>query len=327
MADMHMTGPARGNGTSGNLATAANWLGAAMSLALVIGVAVWGYRLVMRDVSGVPVVRAIEGPMRVAPDNPGGQIARHEGLAVNSVAGTGTSAPPPDQIVLAPRPLDITEEDMIVTEITDTRTLTPTEEMALASLRQDARTEAPALALTDIANADDPIRALADQIAANATPFTEIAPAPGTGVFDTQEEEDVIAAADIIPPSVPGVARSLRPAPRPAGLQLASLSAPVSSPVSSGVAEIDPGAIPAGTRLVQFGAFDSPDIAREQWGKLSARFGEFLTGKERVIEEATSGGRVFYRLRAHGFEDLSESRRFCAALVAEGADCIPVVSR
>ena len=327
MADMHMTGPARGDGTSGNLATAANWLGAAMSLALVIGVAVWGYRLVMRDVSGVPVVRAIEGPMRVAPDNPGGQIARHEGLAVNSVAGTGTSAPPPDQIVLAPRPLDITEEDMIVTEITDTRTLTPTEEMALASLRQDARTEAPALALTDIANADDPIRALADQIAANATPFTEIAPAPGTGVFDTQEEEDVIAAADIIPPSVPGVARSLRPAPRPAGLQLASLSAPVSSPVSSGVAEIDPGAIPAGTRLVQFGAFDSPDIAREQWGKLSARFGEFLTGKERVIEEATSGGRVFYRLRAHGFEDLSESRRFCAALVAEGADCIPVVSR
>ena len=327
MADMHMTGPARGDGTSGNLATAANWLGAAMSLALVIGVAVWGYRLVMRDVSGVPVVRAIEGPMRVAPDNPGGQIARHEGLAVNSVAGTGTSAPPPDQIVLAPRPLDITEEDMIVTEITDTRTLTPTEEMALASLRQDARTEAPALALTDIANADDPIRALADQIAANATPFTEIAPAPGTGVFDTQEEEDVIAAADIIPPSVPGVARSLRPAPRPEGLQLASLSAPVSSAVSSGVAEIDPGAIPAGTRLVQFGAFDSPDIAREQWGKLSARFGEFLTGKERVIEEATSGGRVFYRLRAHGFEDLSESRRFCAALVAEGADCIPVVSR
>ena len=78
---------------------------------------------------------------------------------------------------------------------------------------------------------------------------------------------------------------------------------------------------------MQFGAFDSPEIARDQWVKLSARFGEFLGDKERVIEEATSGGRVFYRLRAHGFDDLSESRRFCAALVAEGADCIPVVSR
>jgi hypothetical protein len=78
---------------------------------------------------------------------------------------------------------------------------------------------------------------------------------------------------------------------------------------------------------VQFGAYDSPEIAREQWTKLAARFSEYLDDKDRVIEEATSGGRVFYRLRAHGFEDLSESRRFCAALVAEGADCIPVVSR
>ncbi|PWL33783.1 MAG: SPOR domain-containing protein, partial [Marivita sp. XM-24bin2] len=118
MADMHMTGPARGERTSGNLATAANWLGAAMSLALIVGVAVWGYRLIVRDVSGVPVVRAIEGPMRVAPENPGGQIARHEGLAVNNIAGTGTSAPPPEQIVLAPRPLDITDEDLVVSDIT-----------------------------------------------------------------------------------------------------------------------------------------------------------------------------------------------------------------
>ncbi len=139
MADMHMTGPARGEETSGNLATTANWLGAAMSLALVIGVAVWGYRLIMRDVSGVPVVMAIEGPMRVAPDNPGGQIARHEGLAVNDIAGTGTSAPPPDQIVLAPRPLDITEEDVVLTEIADIQAPSQREEVALATLQQDWR--------------------------------------------------------------------------------------------------------------------------------------------------------------------------------------------
>lgn len=327
MADMHMTGPARGEETSGNLATTANWLGAVMSLALVIGVAVWGYRLIVRDVSGVPVVMAIEGPMRVAPDNPGGQIARHEGLAVNDIAGTGTSAPPPDQIVLAPRPLDITEEDVVVTEITDTRALTQREEVALATLRQDAQTEAPALALTDIANADDPIKALADQIAANATPFTEIDPAPQSGVFDTRLDETVVTSADIVSPSVPGVARSLRPTPRPQGLQLASLSVPTPNTSASTVDERDPNQIPAGTRLVQFGAFDSPEIAREQWTKLAARFSEYLGDKDRVIEEATSGGRVFYRLRAHGFEDLSESRRFCAALVAEGADCIPVVSR
>lgn len=327
MADMHMTGPARGEETSGNLATTANWLGAAMSLALVIGVAVWGYRLIMRDVSGVPVVMAIEGPMRVAPDNPGGQIARHEGLAVNDIAGTGTSAPPPDQIVLAPRPLDITEEDVVLTEIADIQAPSQREEVALATLQQDAQTEAPALSLTDIANADDPIKALADQIAANATPFTEIDPPPQTGVLDTQPEEIVLASADIVPPSVPGVARSLRPTPRPQDLQLASLSVPIPAASAASVDERDPNQIPAGTRLVQLGAFDSPEIAREQWTRMAVRFSEYLGDKDRVIEEATSGGRVFYRLRAHGFEDLSESRRFCAALAAAGADCIPVVSR
>lgn len=328
MANTHMTGPARGEGTSGNLASAANWAGAALSLTLVVGVAVWGYRLIVRDVSGVPVVQAIEGPMRVAPDNPGGQIARHEGLAVNNIAGTGTSAPPPEQIVLAPRPLDITEEDTVVAEAPDAADLSEREEVALASLRQDAVTEAPALALTDIANADDPIKALADQIAANAKPFEQLDPAPETALFDESDDtQELASATNTIPMSVPGVARSLRPAQRPDGLQLASLSMPVQPSSDPGVAERDPGDIPAGTRLVQFGAYDSPEIAREQWATLMARFGEYLDDKERVVEEATSGGRIFYRLRAHGFADLSDSRRFCAALVAEGADCIPVVSR
>ena len=329
MADMHTTAPVRGDQASGSFASVANWLGAALSLALIVGVTVWGYRLIMRDVSGVPVVQAIEGPMRVAPDNPGGQIARHEGLAVNDVAGTGASTPPPDQLVLAPRPLDITDEDMPVAQLTVPETLTEQEELALASLRQDTEADAADIALSDIINADDPIKALADQIAANATPLTEIEPAPNTGVFDTTPEQEIATVApapEVIPASVPGVARSLRPAPRPAGLQLASLSAPTPTP-STGVAEVNASDIPAGTRLVQFGAFDSPQIAREQWDKLQARFGDFLTGKSRVIEEATSGGRVFYRLRAQGFADLSDSRRFCAAIVAEGADCIPVVSR
>ena len=60
---------------------------------------------------------------------------------------------------------------------------------------------------------------------------------------------------------------------------------------------------------------------------LNARFGDYLAGKRRLIQEASSGGRTFYRLRALGFDDLSDARRFCSALVAEGADCIPVVTR
>lgn len=336
MADMHMTDSARGEGASGNLATAANWLGAAMSLALIVGVAVWGYRLIVRDVSGVPVVQALEGPMRVAPDNPGGQIARHEGLAVNNIAGTGTSAPPPEKIVLAPQPLDVTQEDQVVAQrepAQDTRDPSGAEDLARVSFEEEPDGDADAQPTTSDGSGDDedPIAALANQIAADATPLAALDPAPDTGVFDDAEEDQRPSpAANIIPSSVPGVARSLRPAKRPSNLQLASLSTTVQTVASSGsaqVSDIDPDEIPTGTRLVQFGAYDSPDVAREQWAKLESRFDDYLSGKDRVIEQASSGGRVFYRLRAHGFSDLSDSRRFCAAIVAEGADCIPVVSR
>jgi len=78
---------------------------------------------------------------------------------------------------------------------------------------------------------------------------------------------------------------------------------------------------------VQLGAFDSAEVAGREWERLGTKFGEYMDGKERVIQRAESGGRVFYRLRAMGFGDLSDSRRFCAALVAERADCIPVVSK
>ena len=56
-------------------------------------------------------------------------------------------------------------------------------------------------------------------------------------------------------------------------------------------------------------------------------FAEFMDGREHLIQEAASGGRAFFRLRATGFADLDEARRFCSALVAEDAACIPVVVR
>ena len=71
-----------------------NMAGAMMSLALMVGVGVWGYKLLSRDVTGVPVVRAVEGPMRVQPADPGGEPADHQGLAVNDVAARGSAAAP-----------------------------------------------------------------------------------------------------------------------------------------------------------------------------------------------------------------------------------------
>ncbi|NJM84446.1 MAG: SPOR domain-containing protein, partial [Tabrizicola sp.] len=88
-----------------------NLAGAVSSVALVIGLGYWGYQLAVRDVRGVPVVQALEGPMRIAPDNPGGEVADYQGLAVNEVAAAGTAAPPPDKLILAPKPVELSLED------------------------------------------------------------------------------------------------------------------------------------------------------------------------------------------------------------------------
>ena len=59
--------------------------GGIVSLALVAGVGVWGYKLVLREVMGLPVVVAMDGPMRVRPADPEGEVVPQQGLAVDLV--------------------------------------------------------------------------------------------------------------------------------------------------------------------------------------------------------------------------------------------------
>ena len=42
-----------------------NYAGAASSVVLVALIGMWGYNLAMRDANGVPVMKALAGPMRV----------------------------------------------------------------------------------------------------------------------------------------------------------------------------------------------------------------------------------------------------------------------
>jgi hypothetical protein len=94
------------------------------------------------------------------------------------------------------------------------------------------------------------------------------------------------------------------------------------SEVPAATVDVDPDTLPIGTRLVQFGAYDDRETAMAEWDNLQARFAALMEGKARVIQAAESGGKTFYRLRATGFEDVADARRFCAALIAENAQCI-----
>jgi hypothetical protein len=141
------------------------------------------------------------------------------------------------------------------------------------------------------------------------------------------EMAEAAPAIEAIPASVPGVRHSPRPPPRPKALRLAAAArAPDAVPPA---VEISADDLPAGSRLVQLGAFDSPDLARDAWNQVAARFSEVMAGKERVVQQATAGGQTFYRLRVAGFTDLADARRFCATLAADRAGplCVPVATR
>ncbi len=244
----------------------------------------------------------------------------------NEVAAAGEAAAPADRLVLAPKPVDLTDEDAPMTSQTVAPVQQPEPLDVAASL--DAPVEPPVdvAAALQAGEVDDLVAQLvqgqerieADE--AEAQPVLAAMTAPAEAAPEPEPEPEPAAVI-----TGPGPQQSHRPKLRPNTAP--AVVVPASASVSEAVSDIDAAALPAGTRIVQLGAFDSAEVARAEWDKMQARFGDYLNGKDRVVQKAQSGGRTFYRLRAHGFADLSDARRFCSALVAEGADCIPVVTR
>ncbi|MGR3467756.1 MAG: SPOR domain-containing protein [Shimia sp.] len=275
----------------GGAAFYTNLVGGVVSLALLAGIGVWGYKLIARDVSGVPVVVALDGEMRVKPADPGGRQASNQGLTVNEVAAQGTAGAPRDTIVLAPASPDLADEDL------------PAGRLAAM----------PPLA--------------APQTGAEQLPqIADTAPSDSVALAETLVEEPVSSAPAIPELSRPAgpVAASLRPMTRPA---LRSGAPVAAAPAPSAANALEIASLPPGTRVVQLGAFDSEAVARSEWDRLVTRFGDIMIGKQRYIERAEKGGKVFFRLRAAGFTGNDDARRFCSVFRAQNAACIPVLTK
>ena len=280
------------------LGKARGWAGAAVSVALVAGVVFWGWRLAERDVSGVPVVRAMDGQYRVAPETPGGEEVPYQGLAVNRVAaGEGAAPPPaPDEVRLAPPPLGLAPEDVPAAPATRAGAEIPP-------------VPDPASAATMAADPEP-----------EPQPESEPAPAPAPKAVPVSIDRRVEAALRA------AVARS-----EPAAAQAAVLTStpdlpPPPRPVFAAEgADSAPPDLAPGTALVQIGALKTRDAARREWRRLAARAPDLFAGKRQLIV-STGGEDGFYRLRMAGFSGSDAAGRFCAALEAEGIGCIPVVS-
>lgn len=325
-------------------------VGGVASLALLAGIGAWGYKVVLREMFGPPVVVAEAGPMRMAPADPGGAVAPNQGLAVNAIPAAGNAAPPSDVLLLAPPGPGLAPEDMEVAQtMAEAGEVEPVmaDPLAVTGVTQTAALR-PAGPSADRPMTAEEVIAFADRIARGADPvpaepaapvalpeaagavadLPPIAPAPPVAIPEGTPVVSLVTAAATVPANVPGVAAALRPPPRPATLASASAAAPAPAPAEPAAQAIAlTEDLPPGTSLVQLGAFDSAEVAAGEWDRLMSRFGTFLQGHERVIQRAESGGKVFYRLRAAGFSELADARRLCAALVAENAQCIPVTVR
>ena len=285
---------------SGVLGEARRWVsigGAVSSVALVLGLAYWGYALAMRDVTGVPVMRAATGVMRIAPADPGGEQALNQGLTVNAVAALGTSAKSADTIMLAPMSVALQPDDLPVLPVE-------------SASPQDASTQTPAV---------EP-----SAISASAVEATAVEPAPVL----TQDSVDAAVAAALAEGSGTQTASDtspvLRPMPRPVEGGGATVQA---DDTAVAALETDANAIPTGAILAQFDAYETEDLARAKFSDLQQRFGGVMAGKSMVVQPVESNGRTIYRLRAYGLTSEDDARNFCAALQAEGTECVPVAQR
>lgn len=343
--DMNTGGPGA-FGARGSRAMA--YAGGALSLALIVGIAVWGVRLVLRDVNGIPVVQAVQTDARVRPQEPGGTIADHAGLSVNEVAAGGTAAPVAERVQLAPQEQGLSAEDMAVAM---------TEPAAAAQVSPQtggvATMQASALSgpLSGPVNSTEDVLAMLDRVAAESG----AAPLAPAGQDDTDRVVIMVngqpvktlrdrAPEGVIPASVPGVSSAPRPPARPAGLgqvRAGQASDPIAAAIASQVAAADTSvqvtpdsAIPVGTHMAQLSAPDSPEAALREWDRIVGLFPDYFQGRTRVIQKTErDDGRVFFRLRVSGFSAESDVRRFCSAVKAAARsqggsqDCLPVQIR
>lgn len=313
-----------------------NGAGAALSVALILGLAVWGYQIAVRDARGVPVVQALQGPMRIAPEKPGGEQMAHQGLAVNTVAAAGEVAAPADRVMLAPRPVELTDQDQAgfapIPPSAVVPTLTATipipgqfadEGSSTAALEGDAAAIAGEPETTAAAAVRPEAAVLAEaEVLATAlvVPVEVQTPAlPLPAAIDVALAEAVAAEPVIVGASAAAVAVSLLPVARPSKRQVFAPQAPHQVVAATSVAP--------GTRLIQLGAYDDAAAAQADWERLTSRYAAYFKGKSPVIQQAASGGRTFYRLRAVGFDGEDDARRLCAVLLNDQMQCIPVLTR
>jgi hypothetical protein len=277
------------------------WFGAVLSLSLLAGAIGWSYKLVVRDINQIPIVRAQLGPLRVAPDNPGGLTAANQGLSVTQLA-VNEKPLLSDEINLAPAAEILNEETSasLLREVDKLNQIDETYEIKEINAENTISLDGSSGAMKG--ETASKTESLVAQVA-----FSQ----------KKVEIENAVSLALSITSEFDPSLTSLRPKTRPRSVQQNRELIVSKEPMSK---------LPIGSAIVQLGAFDSKSLAESEWRRFEKLLGSILAPKQMIIQKAESGGKIFYRLRASGFNDISDARQFCTA-ISDKVACIPVVTR
>jgi hypothetical protein len=281
------------------------WTGAALSLFLLAGAIGWSYQLIVRDVNQIPIVRAQLGPLRVAPDNPGGLTAANQGLSVTQLA-VNEKPLLSNEIYLAPAAEILNEENL-----------------ALKVTEEDESNKVDGAFEIKEVNAENSmnLEALPDQKEVDSRSNDVGVLSKAAFSQKKIEIENAVSLALSITNDPDKSLSWLRPKIRPVGFyrngNITEDQIVSNEPMPK---------LPIGSAVVQLGAFDSKSLAESEWQRFEKILGSILIPKKMVVQKAESGGKIFYRLRASGFSDISDARQFCTA-ISDKVACIPVVTR
>ena len=283
--------------------------GAVISLNLILWAGYWTYNIISRDINGIPIVAAQPGPLRVAPDTPGGIEAENIELAVTKIASQELP-PNPKAVELAPSTEKLTPDDLTIFQ----------------AIRQKKIIDRQA-ALNNQIHLGVIEPNLSKEI--SLEPVNTVTNIANYSITENQSELVAAALALALKPSADNLIgnavaqnkfKQIKPRPRPGSLLEVSVST-TETVIRPALASVE-----TGLAVVQFGTFATETVAFEEWDRLSKNLSVILDGRPKYVERIKRNGNEIYRLRLGGFVNIDDASRFCSAVISQ-ENCVPVIAK
>jgi len=241
----------------------------------------------------------------VAPDNPGGLTAANQGLSVTQLA-VNEKPLLSNEIHLAPAAKILNAENLALKVTEEVKSNTDNEILEIKEVNSENSIN---------------LKALSNEIELDTRSKEEVVLSKVAFSQKKIKIENAVALALSITDDPVASLTSLRPKIRPISFRRNNKTTGDQVATNELISKL-----PMGSAVVQLGAFESKNLAKSEWQRFEELLGSMLISKKMVVQKAESGGKIFYRLRASGFDDISDARQFCTA-ISDKVACIPVVTR